>query len=616
MSEFAHSFLLDASLWGVRLVEDSLESSLGYEEHLPQPLQPTDKISSSSKTENDVGPRWARGALSALENGAENLASMPLAALSSSSLEPANVELAQKASIHGVLRPSNDTSGQVQKLSLKRRNLKMIRKNASIRNTQESELSADINATSTEEAKLLIRDLHDVLHRITSSLPTPLLAPRNVHVVELAVSWSRFVSLLSAIHGDGIRELTWLPLHSMERGKLWGESSLAAINHSVTKYTDGALWLYSQASTLDPRVISQATLETIGDINTKLGGIVANEISQLMQRFDRELLALKRQSVPERKNPPSCMVVGMDGEARRLNYGDAIPSLLHMKEKGKDMFETKPKVALDSDSKGNLIVTPVGPDSPDALPLSSDVMWMRQMAAYSEDVTGTSDEEASEPPSPVTVAAVTLPVNARGDVLVTQRTSRGMYNGMWVFPGGHVDGEEGVYKAAEREVLEETGIKIDRNSLTPRAMWEGAVTSKKRQFCVVFFEALALGETPKLQTKEVYRATWVPRELVPRILDTHVWHDSEIEGIRVVDGKQEHTKIKLSDLQQGLGSGHKFALKQYLEARDKKECMIQPDPAERLIPANVVVPREEPQLALSLSFHISGVGKFLRAAFQ
>jgi 8-oxo-dGTP pyrophosphatase MutT (NUDIX family) len=108
------------------------------------------------------------------------------------------------------------------------------------------------------------------------------------------------------------------------------------------------------------------------------------------------------------------------------------------------------------------------------------------------------------------MAAVTIPVNERGDVLVTQRAFRGVYNGMWVFPGGHVDRGEGLYAAGVREVLEETGIEVDSRTLKPLAVWEGTVSSLRKQFCVIFFSADATCNsafecTMQLQFKEVRR---------------------------------------------------------------------------------------------------------------
>jgi len=474
-----------------------------------------------------------------------------------------------------------------------------------------------VDADDHADPEMLLQDLHNVLHRLTALLPRPPpLSIPSKHVVDVAVAWSRFVGAAAAIHGEGVTDLSWLPEKSLKLGMSWGAMSLSILNSTATKTTDSALWLFAHASSLDPLSISKATLHTLGDINSRLGHALETEIVRMMRRFEGELLNLKRQSVPERKDAPSCIVMGMDGVARRLNFGDAIPSLLLRKDKGEDMFAAKPKVAIHSDAQGNLVVAAAHAGHT-ALPLSSDVMWMRQMAAYSRDVTGDQCDESDQEPCPVTVAAVTLPVNERGDVLVTQRASRGMYNGMWVFPGGHVDGAEGIVQAAQREVFEETGIRVDRRTLKPRAVWEGAVTSKRRQFCVVFFEGLAQGVRPKLQTKEVVRAAWVPKELVPRILDTHVWHQDNIAGIEIVNGKQIPATIQLADLQQGLGSGHKFALKHFLEARDReRSSSTAVNPAQRLIPENVIVPtRGSEGGGPSPIPALSGIGRILEAAF-
>ena len=241
------------------------------------------------------------------------------------------------------------------------------------------------------------------------------------------------------------------------------------------------------------------------------------------------------------------------------------------------------------------------------LPLASDVLWLRQMASYSlpatpsppaggdhaaKEGTGKSWEEAAA----VTVAAVTLPVNARGDLLVTQRAFRGMYDGMWVFPGGHVDGGEGLAAAASREVLEECGVDVEKGSLKPLAVWEGTVSSKKRQFCVVFFAGLVgasrglwgeadrpngggeAGAPPpqvlRLQKDEVHRAAWVPRELLPRLLDTHTLHTENMVPAFSPDENGDRAceapPVTLAEIQAGLGEGHKFALRSYLDSLDRK----------------------------------------------
>jgi hypothetical protein len=75
--------------------------------------------------------------------------------------------------------------------------------------------------------------------------------------------------------------------------------------------------------------------------------------------------------------------------------------------------------------------------------------------------------------------------------------------------------------------------------------------------------------------KEVHRAAWVPRDLLPRILDSHVLHsDLEIDGVLIENDEQLDTKVKMSELQSGLGEGHKFALRAYLDSLDKKQSEV------------------------------------------
>lgn len=61
---------------------------------------------------------------------------------------------------------------------------------------------------------------------------------------------------------------------------------------------------------------------------------------------------------------------------------------------------------------------------------------------------------------------------------------------------------------------------------------------------------------------------WVPREYVSRILDTHVSYDDlMLDGMlkETEDGPQIDVDVKLSDIQRGLGDGHKFALQTFLK---------------------------------------------------
>jgi len=48
-----------------------------------------------------------------------------------------------------------------------------------------------------------------------------------------------------------------------------------------------------------------------------------------------------------------------------------------------------------------------------------------------------------------------------GRILICQRTPSGLLGGLWEFPGGKVEDGESLEEAAKREVLEETGVRVN-----------------------------------------------------------------------------------------------------------------------------------------------------------
>jgi 8-oxo-dGTP diphosphatase len=66
----------------------------------------------------------------------------------------------------------------------------------------------------------------------------------------------------------------------------------------------------------------------------------------------------------------------------------------------------------------------------------------------------------------VIVAAVAL-LNGEGEVLITKRPPGKPLAGLWEFPGGKVEQDERLEDALVRELNEELGIEIARNSLAP-----------------------------------------------------------------------------------------------------------------------------------------------------
>jgi 8-oxo-dGTP pyrophosphatase MutT (NUDIX family) len=72
------------------------------------------------------------------------------------------------------------------------------------------------------------------------------------------------------------------------------------------------------------------------------------------------------------------------------------------------------------------------------------------------------------------------------------------FGGAWVFPGGRVEAEDGAgydgaRSAAVREVVEETGLRIDADQLIPLAHWSPPPNAPKRYFTWFFVTALPEG---------------------------------------------------------------------------------------------------------------------------
>ena len=113
------------------------------------------------------------------------------------------------------------------------------------------------------------------------------------------------------------------------------------------------------------------------------------------------------------------------------------------------------------------------------------------------------------------------------ETLMLRRNSKIVFGGMWVFPGGRIDPEDwqGVpegddlaasRRAAEREALEECGLRIDAESMVPFSHWTPPPITPKR-FLTWFFAARAGEGDVAIDDGEIKESNWMtPAEALRR----------------------------------------------------------------------------------------------------
>lgn len=122
----------------------------------------------------------------------------------------------------------------------------------------------------------------------------------------------------------------------------------------------------------------------------------------------------------------------------------------------------------------------------------------------------------AERPHSVSVAGVI--VDERGRALLIQRRD----NGQWEPPGGVLEPGETVPEALQREVLEETGIKI-----ADSAVLTGVYKNMTGLIVSLVFRCEAADGTPTTG-EETYALRWATREEVSELAD-------EAYAVRVLD---------------------------------------------------------------------------------
>jgi 8-oxo-dGTP pyrophosphatase MutT (NUDIX family) len=140
-------------------------------------------------------------------------------------------------------------------------------------------------------------------------------------------------------------------------------------------------------------------------------------------------------------------------------------------------------------------------------------------------------------PTPVLLPAATVVVvrDAIDDdgastleTLMLRRNDRGVFGGMWVFPGGRVDDRDvdpsvpddeqaAARRAAAREALEEAGLVLDPSSFVPLSHWTPPTSAVRRGYTTWFFVAAGSDADVTVDGAEIHEHAWLaPAEVLRR----------------------------------------------------------------------------------------------------
>jgi len=127
----------------------------------------------------------------------------------------------------------------------------------------------------------------------------------------------------------------------------------------------------------------------------------------------------------------------------------------------------------------------------------------------------------------IDVGVVTLLESSDNRVLLTRRAKHmRTFPGVWVPPGGHIEGGEGLLEAGLRELGEETGLQVNVDSWHVLCLWESvyphtlSLGQPKRHHIVVYLH-LRVDESSHVMDRricldmtEVDGSVWVDQQLV------------------------------------------------------------------------------------------------------
>ncbi|MFG2220442.1 NUDIX domain-containing protein [Streptomyces sp. NPDC048685] len=95
------------------------------------------------------------------------------------------------------------------------------------------------------------------------------------------------------------------------------------------------------------------------------------------------------------------------------------------------------------------------------------------------------------------------------------------HQGAWALPGGHVDEGETSRVACARELLEETGVRVDPDDLRQIGVWDRPDRDPRGRYVTVAYLAVVPIGTPIIAGDDARTARWWPLTDLPTLAFDH-----------------------------------------------------------------------------------------------
>jgi 8-oxo-dGTP pyrophosphatase MutT (NUDIX family) len=188
-------------------------------------------------------------------------------------------------------------------------------------------------------------------------------------------------------------------------------------------------------------------------------------------------------------------------------------------------------------------------------------MEEKQVRDFARRISSEGDRNARSELIPAATVVLLRDGEAGMETLMLRKNSKIAFAGMWVFPGGKIDTEDGFgsedmeYRArvaAAREAMEEAALEIDPAEMCWFSHWTPPALGNRR-FATWFFAARAPRGEVTIDEGEITESRWITPgqalalhrageiELVPpTYVSLHYLslHDSTEEALRVLDALQ------------------------------------------------------------------------------